>query len=157
MDKKVLIRRVIIMVLVGLVPVIISKMVACIMIHKIILPIQEAMSELANQYQAVSQEAMSAAAYRSIQNFLLDTGLQFNSYGIAFTVLFIYVVSTMICSIINEIVCEYQLRHLCIDELSAFCSEEDIRATDTAETIIAGIAAFLCVCLMLYSELSAFL
>lgn len=50
MDKKVLLRRVIIMVLVGLVPVIISKMVACIMIHKIILPIQEAMSELANQY-----------------------------------------------------------------------------------------------------------
>lgn len=157
MDKKVLLRRVIIMVLVGLVPVIISKVVACIMIHKIIVPVQESISKLANQYQAVSQEAMSAAADRSIQNFLLDTSLQFNSYGIAFTVLFIYVVSTMICGIINEIVCEYQLRHLCIDELSAFCNEEDIRATDTAEKIIAGIAAFLCVCLMLYSELSAFL
>lgn len=153
MDKKKIFR----IILVGLVPIIISKVVACIMIHKIILPVQEAMSELANQYQTVSQEAMSAAADRSIQNFLLDTGLQFNSYGIAFTVLFIYVVSTMICGIINEIVCERQLRKWCIDELSAFCSEEDNRATDTAETILVVIAAFLCVCLMLYSELSAFL
>lgn len=157
MDKKVLLRRVIIMVLVGLVPVIISKVVACIMIHKTILPVQEAMSELANQYQTVSQEAMSAAANRSIQSFLHDTGLQFSSYGIAFTVLFVCAVSIMIGNIVSEIVCEGPLRKWCIDELSAFCSEEDIRATDTAEKIIVGIAAFLCVCLMLYSELSAFL
>lgn len=157
MDKKVLLRRVIIMVLVCLVPVIISKVVACIMVHKMILPIQESMSELANQYQAVSQEAMSAAADQSIQSFLHDTGLQFSSYGIAFTVLFVCAVSIKIGNIVSEIVCEGSLRKWCIDELSAFCSEEDIRATDTAEKIIAGIAAFLCVCLMLYSELSAFL
>ena len=126
------------------------------MIHDIILPVQESMSELANQYQAVSQEAMSAAADQSIQSFLHDTGLQFSSYGIVFTVLFVCAVSIMIGNIVSEIVCEGPLGW-CIDELSAFCSEEDIRATDTAEKIIVWIAAFLCVCLILYSELSAFL
>lgn len=157
MDKMNIRRIGIILILAGFVPMIISKVVACIMIHDIILPIQESMSELARQYQSVSREAMNVATDQSIQNYLRDTGLQFNSYGIAFVVLFVHVVSTMICSIVGRVVCEGPLRDWCIDELSELCSEEDMETSDIAESILVGITTFLLVCLMLYSKLSAFL
>lgn len=157
MNKKRLFRLIVLLMFVGLIPMIISKVVTNITVQTVMLPIQEMITGLTNQYQVTSQEALDLVSDQSVQNFLLETKLLYGRHVTTFIVLLTHAVSTVIGGIVGNIVCEGPLSDWCTDGLLAICDGYDETTADIAETILVGIAMLLCVYLSLRAKLSAFL
>lgn len=157
MKKKELMRRMVLLAFACLIPMIMSTVATNVMVQAVILPIQELITELDNQYQMTCQEALNMAAIQSVQSFLLEAKLLYSCNATTLMVLLIHAVSTAIGGVVGHIVCEGPLSDCCTDELWSICYEHDATTADIAETILVGIATLLCVYLLLRSKLSAFL
>lgn len=157
MKQKKSLRRIVLLMFTCLIPMIISAVATNVMVQAVILPIQELITELANQYQMASQEAMNMVAIQSVQSFFLEAKLLYSCHATTLMVLLIHAVSTVIGGVVGHIVCEGPLSDWCTDELWSICDEHDATTADIVETILVGIATLLCVYLFLRSKLSAFL